>query len=405
MTATTQTGKPKRSNGEGTRARHVPERNHWRRNVTVKDATGASKRITVYGKTERECNANAVAAQNASNQGAITPAKQIGVRDLVRLYLEHCRRQMEAGQLRRRTYEAYESKARLHLLPAFDAVKVNNLRPTQVQAFLAGKQQETNRRGKPYSGNEIRQIRDVLRQAYSWGITNGLAQKNPVKEFRLRQTQPKPQKAILTQLLARQFLRHVEGDRLEALWWLGVNLGPRIGEALGLTWDAVDLDNRVLVIRAQTQRVRDPETGRTMLVTGQPPKPLTSNRVIRLSPTLARKLSEHKTRQDADRLEAGDRWREHGLVFTTRYGTPLDSPNVTKYLRHHLEAVGLPLVTFHGLRHTANSQLAAEGVTLKARQAILGHSDPRLTEALYTHAMPAELDAVADVLDRLYGGD
>jgi integrase len=233
-------------------------------------------------------------------------------------------------------------------------------------------------------------------------VTNGLAQSNPVKEFRLRQTQRQPQKTVLTQEQSRQLLRHVAGDRLEALWWLGVNLGLRIGEALGLTWDAVDLDKRLIVIKAQTQRVKDFSTGKTRLTTGQPPKSATSNRPIRLSATLASKLREHKQRQEVERV-AAQRWEDHNLVFCTRHGRPLDSPNVTKYLAGHLEAAGLPRVTFHGLRHTANSLLSAQGVSLKARQAMLGHSNPRLTEALYTHAMPVELDAIADTLERTYG--
>ncbi len=53
---------------------------------------------------------------------------------------------------------------------------------------------------------------------------------------------------------ARAILAAVAGDRLEPLYALTLALGLRQGEALGLTWDDVDLDAATLTVRRTLQR-------------------------------------------------------------------------------------------------------------------------------------------------------
>jgi integrase len=85
---------------------------------------------------------------------------------------------------------------------------------------------------------------------------------------------------------------------------------------------------------------------------------------------IRRELAAQEARQRA----ASDSWRnDHGLIFTTDTGRPVDSTAVTKRLRRLMATVGLPWITFHGLRHTANSVLHSIGIDQKTRSAILGH--------------------------------
>jgi integrase len=93
------------------------------------------------------------------------------------------------------------------------------------------------------------------------------------------------------------------------------------------------------------------------------------------------------------------------LVFTTPEGAPLDYSNWRR--RVWLPAVreaGLVGTGFHDLRRTNATQLVVAGVDVKTAQARLGHSDPRLTLAVYAQAVSeADRDAAERLGERFFG--
>ena len=110
---------------------------------------------------------------------------------------------------------------------------------------------------------------------------------------------------------ASAFLAASEGDRFHALFAVGVALGLRRGELLGLRWADVDLDGGLLHVRQSTQRIY-----RVGLVVG-PPKTPRSRRDIPLPALMVKVLREHRSRQAAERLAMGSYWQNSGLVFTS----------------------------------------------------------------------------------------
>ena len=89
--------------------------------------------------------------------------------------------------------------------------------------------------------------------------------------------------------------------------------GMRKGEALGLSWKAVDLDAGVLKVAATLGRTDG-------ALTLSEPKTARSRRVIPLSAPMVTMLKSHRKTQKAERLAAGDQWNDTGLVFTTELG-------------------------------------------------------------------------------------
>ena len=82
--------------------------------------------------------------------------------------------------------------------------------------------------------------------------------------------------------------------------------------------------------------------------------------------------------------------------------------NALKRLRDTLELAGIPRVNergekidIHALRHTFASRLARNGVGIAQAQKLLGHSDPRLTMAIYTHLGTEELRGAVESLPPL----
>jgi integrase len=59
--------------------------------------------------------------------------------------------------------------------------------------------------------------------------------------------------------------------------------------------------------------------------------------------------------------------------------------NFRKFWHRAREAVGLPELHFHDLRHTGNTMAAAEGASLRELMERMGHSSPRAA-LIYLHA-------------------
>src|SRR5262249_19237434 len=158
-----------------------------------------------------------------------------------------------------------------------------------------------------------------------------------------------------------------EDDRLGPLYRVAILTGLRQGELLGLHWQDVDLTGATLTVRHALQRI----DGVPALVE---PKTKRSRRTIALPAGAIAALTEQRRRQAEDRLAAGGRWDDWGLVFASTVGTPLDAPNVTHRLQRILADAGLPRQRFHDLRHLCATLLLSQGVSPRVVMEQLGHS-------------------------------
>lgn len=121
-------------------------------------------------------------------------------------------------------------------------------------------------------------------------------------------------------------------------------------------------------------------------------------------PKLAvRYLREHKKRQAAERLALSDAWREHGLVFASSVGTPIEPRNVNRRWDELRVRAGLDWLRLDDLRHGCASFLLAQGVPARAIMEVLGHSEIGVTMNTYTHVLPELRQEAADAIDDLFG--
>ncbi|MGZ8636528.1 MAG: tyrosine-type recombinase/integrase [Actinomycetota bacterium] len=108
------------------------------------------------------------------------------------------------------------------------------------------------------------------------------------------------------------------------------------------------------------------------------------------------RLRAHKRVQARERLAAGPAWQDSGLVFTREDGRALPPDWVYKRFVALVLAAGLPLISFHGLRHSHATALLGAGVDLKVASERLGHSSIRITGDIYQHVERAmDVDAAA----------
>ena len=243
------------------------------------------------------------------------------------------------------------------------------------------------------SAKTVRGLRAVLRRALNRAMKLGLIDRNPATLVDLPKM-ARREIRTLTPEEVRRFLAAASGDRLEALWYVLVTVGLRPSEAYGLKWG--DLDGDRLSVRRALVRVP-----------GEPwSLEETKNRrarVVALPAMTVRALGEHQTRQKRERLQAGGPYTDHGLIFATTMGTPLDLNNVRKQFNRLLDAAALPRIRLYDLRHTAATLRLVNGEHPKLVQEMLGHASITLTMDTYSHVLPGMQEDSAARLDALLG--
>jgi integrase len=111
-------------------------------------------------------------------------------------------------------------------------------------------------------------------------------------------------------------------------------------------------------------------------------------------------LQHHKAKQSQERLLAGTRWRETGLVFTSTIGRPIEVGNLRRQFWKLLDKAGLPRMRFHDLRHSCASLLLVQGVPARVVMETLGHANISITMDTYTHVLPELQRQAAEAMDR-----
>jgi integrase len=134
------------------------------------------------------------------------------------------------------------------------------------------------------------------------------------------------------------------------------------------------------------------------------PKTERSRRTVPVPPPTMRLLAEHRQRQQKERGAAGSRWIDHGLVFASSVGTPMEPRNVDRAWHAARAAAGLNWLRLHDLRHACATFLLASGASPRTVMKTLSHSQIGLTMNTYAHVLPeVERTAVDHAAERLFG--
>ena len=372
----------KRGNGEG--SIHRRKGGGWCAQYTVYTAKGR-KRKTLYGKTRQEV-ATKLAKALSDREGGLTfDADNLRLGDYLQRWLEDSKK----GSVKRVTYEGYARQVRNHLVPTLGRIKLRALTP----AHLRGLYREKTETG--LSARTVGYIHTTIHNALEQAVKDGLVPRNVadvVKPPQLCKEEIQP----LTPAQTKTFLEAVGGDRFEALYVLAVTAGPRQGELLGLKWEDIAPDRKLL----QVKRTLSSTKG------GEPvfsnPKTAKGRRSVKLTARAVEALRRHRERQLEEREEVAGLWQNHGLVFPTQVGTPMSRHNlVARSFKPLLKRAGLPEIRFHDLRHTCATLMLAVGANPKVAQETLGHANVTITLDTYSHLLPHMQDEVAEKVNEL----
>ncbi len=374
----------KRSNGEGSVRKRA--NGSWEaRLVYVDEASGATKRRSLYGPTGADARKQMHAARARLATGAPVVDGKITVAVWCRQWLETT---VAASGRRATTRELYERLSRVHIEPPpFGRLSLDRVRPTDVEALIL------RLRSKGLAPSTVQRIFIVLRLALDGAVRDGVIARNPATAVK-RPTIERTEAVHLGPDEVVALLGQVAGTRYHALFRLIATTGLRKGEALALKWDAVDLDEGALHVRGTLAR-----SGNQLFVT--PPKTVLSRRTLPLARAEVELLTELRATQLTERELAGPEWSDEDFVFTTETGLPMDPRNVLRALTTAAAKAGLPGVNVHTLRHSAATAWIEAGVNIKAVSTLLGHADIRITADVYGHVSDAVARAAMETLSSM----
>jgi len=182
---------------------------------------------------------------------------------------------------------------------------------------------------------------------------------------------------------------------------LSLLAGLRTEEARALCWQHVNLDGD-----PQAKPPVPPHVAvwRSVRVHGET-KTERSRRTLGLPQLAAEGLRALLESQAEERLLAGERWRETGLVFTTSLGAALDAANVRKMFKRvcRLAEVGDDW-TPRELRTSFVSLMSHRGVSIEEIARLVGHSSTRTTEVVYRRELRPVITTGAEIMDEIFAG-
>jgi integrase len=267
-------------------------------------------------------------------------------------------------------------------------VKVRQVTPALLNEAFKRLRESGGHGGRPLAPRTVLHVRRVSHHLFRHARIEKLITDNPVA---LTEPVKVPTRRATTRAFslaeAQEAMRLAGPSPWPEIIFVAVTTGLRRGEFLALAWDAVDLDAGKLEVR---QAVIEPKSGGPFWLRPSV-KTESSARQVHLDQGQVAYLRAWRAEQQERCLRLGIRWNpKTALVFGDTdagdVGRPLRPARVSGHLSQLMhKKLGLPTgkLGCHGFRHTMATAWFEAGVPIKDISLRLGHSTPRITEALY----------------------
>lgn len=324
-------------------------------------------------------------------------------------FTEIWKRDYGSKELAPSTYKRYCRMLETRLLPYFGHFYVNKIKPTDIMQFydllskdtqlVRKKDNEGNKTLKPLSGKTIlehhRLLRAMLHKAVYWQVIVS----NPAERVQSPKAK-KPKRKYYDDDQCKILLENLEQLDEEQIKYktaiiLTVFTGVRLGELMGLEWNDIDFRNGIVSINRSSQYLAD--TG----VFTKVPKTESSIREVAIPDFVISLLEEYKLWYEEQKSLYGELWIDSNRLFVQADGRPMHPSTISKWFVKFIGQIGLPVINFHGLRHTNATLLIAQNIDVAVVAARLGHAQITTTFNFYVHPIIAHNKKAGFALENL----
>jgi len=354
------------------------DRKKWRAAVTID-----GQRLTCNFDTKTECVAWIKKTQTQVERGMTYSKANVTLGDFIPKWLEFHKTTVAPN-----TAVQYKQQTDNYILPELGKIKLRDLSLNIIEAHYMALQKSG------LGASSVRYVHAILRKCLNDAVRRGYIGYNPTQGAILPRVDDK-EMVFLDEDEILRFLITIQESSYNALYTLAIKTGMRKGELLALKWTDLNWQHSTLRVQRQVQRIK----GEGLVF--RPPKTRAGRRTVQLGQKTLETLRQQYQESKRQANLAGENWKEHGLIFPSVVGTPLDGENVTKDFKTQLEKAGVKKIRFHDLRHTAASLLLNNGVPVIVVSKMLGHAKTSTTLNIYGHLMPTMQEQAAQVMDEI----
>ena len=347
-------------------------------------------RKTVHG-TKKDAEVELAKFVTEVQNGLVIDGKSLKFSEFTEIW----KRDYGSKELAPSTYKRYCRMLETRLLPYFGHFYINKIKPTDIMKFYDLLEKDTqlvrkkgnngSKTKKPLSGKTIlehhRLLRAMLHKAVYWQliVANPAERVQPPKARKpKRRSYDDEQTKILLENLE---LLSSEDTKYKVAIILTVFTGVRLGELMGLEWQDIDFKNGIISINRSSQYLSD------MGVFTKVPKTESSIREIAIPEFIISLLEEYKLWYEEQKSIYGELWMNSDRLFVQADGKPMHPSTISKWFVKYVGQIGLPVINFHGLRHTNASLLVAQNIDIAVISARLGHAQISTTLDFYVHPL------------------
>jgi integrase len=367
----------RRAHGEG--SYRQKEDGTWEGRFWVMLPSGERKRLSRYGKTKKEVSGKLSELRQQAKDNTLSLTKPLTLAQ----YLEGW---WNNEQLKPSTLESRELNIRMRIVPAIGGIRLDKLTSAHIR------QMDNSLLERGLSGASRMQAFAVLKTAMRNAFVEGLISSSPFDRVTWKPSVQTRAERILS--MQQKALLLAQRDSWTPLWKLLIATGMRSGEALGLSWDDVDLQGNRLHIKQSIQRIK----GGYRIGT---PKTKQSRRTLEIQPIVADIFREIRAAQQAEATRIGEGWIDTGFVFTRNLGEPTLPTYAHSALQRSLKRAGIAPARVHDLRHTFASDQLLAGTPMSEVSRMLGHSTVAFTLQVYAHILPEVQSQASQTASRI----
>jgi integrase len=295
------------------------------------------------------------------------------------------------------TYTLQEQNVRLNILPRWGNYRLKDLTRNEYQKWINGLREH-------YSEGTVRRIHSIMSSALTDAVHEfKILRASPLQKIKIPKDTNKIDKVqFFTKYQLDSFLnvlktpvknaKYQASIQYLALFTLLARTGLRIGEALALTWEDIDLDNCRLDVN---KTLVYPLNSTPYIST---PKSKTSHRSIKLDSVTAALMKRYRTNQKEVCLRYENyNSSKQNAVFHQHEGRWLRTNIVREYFKEVCKRTDLPVLSPHALRHTHAVHLLEAGANIKYVSERLGHASVKVTADTYLHVTKKIEDDALDL--------
>ncbi len=337
-----------------------------------------TKKEAQYGYEDYCIKKNAEEAEKAAARANERPEdpNDMFFDTLLSLYYKY-----KQGRIKTSSLYEVERKINKRILPYFTGKQMKDIKPIDILNWQ-------NDMSSQFSFNYTSDLMTMLTAVYRYGEKYHDITNITVKVDKPRNTEPKKEMEFWTPEEFAAFRACAEDPTYKMFFTTLYVTGCRRGEAEALSWSDIDLKRST--IKISKSLTRKSPTAPWELTT---PKNVSSNRTVKMPPSLCKMFKEYKEQQFEE-------YAEPKFVFGG--DRPIASRTTDRYFTDVCEKAGVKRIRLHDLRHSCASLLISKGVSIVAVSRQLGHSNIEQTLNTYSHLMPddqskiiAELETVS----------